>query len=141
MSKKVNINNPNYPPNYRPNNPRRRRFSGNQFNVPTNISVAESSEERTSTSAKKMKALITDVVVNLSHCYRIIEFVSVFAAITDIVICKTCKQKLTFGESGNRGLGFKISAKCRCGTILINSGFYIHNGFEINRRIVFARKN
>ena len=99
---------------------------------------AESVEENANTSAKKLKGSVADVVVNLSFCYRIIEFVSVFSAIADIVVCKSCKQKLSFGESGDRGLGFKISAKCRCGITLINSSPLIYNSFEINRRIVFA---
>lgn len=49
-----------------------------------------------------------------------------------------CKQTVKFGQSGERGLAFKIAVQCRCGTSLIESGPFIHNGYEINRRVVFA---
>lgn len=127
--------------NYRSSRPRRWRYSGNQF---TNIQNAEEEEvpgdAGVSAPAKKLKASVSDIVVNLSFCYRIIEFVSVFSAISDIVICRRCKQKLSFGQSGERGLGFKISIKCMCGTMLIDSGWFIHNSFEINRKVVFAMR-
>ncbi|KYQ49219.1 hypothetical protein ALC60_11725 [Trachymyrmex zeteki] len=93
-----------------------------------------------SSSAKKMKATSADIIINVTHCYRIIEFISVFAAISDISVCKTCKRKQTFGETGSRGLGFKIAVTCACGTVVINSGPFINNSFEINRRIVFVMR-
>lgn len=55
-------------------------------------------------------------------------------------ICKKCKRQQTFGETGNRGLGFKISVKCLCGTYLIDSGSFIRNAYEINRRIMFVMR-
>ncbi|KAG8236553.1 hypothetical protein J437_LFUL016858 [Ladona fulva] len=58
--------------------------------------------------------------------------------LSDISVCRKCKQKLTFGEVNNRGLGFKIYVKCLCGTLLIKSGPLVNNGYEINRRIVFS---
>lgn len=39
-----------------------------------------------------------------------------------------------------REVGFKISTKCMCGTVLIDSGSFIHNGYEINRRLVFVMR-
>lgn len=128
--------------NYRSNRPRRRKFCGNQFTASGNTEEAEVklNETGASTSAKKFKTSVSDVVVNLSFCYKIIEFVSVFSAIADIAICKMCKQKLSFGQTDDRGLGFKIAVKCRCGTTFINSGPFIHNSYEINRRIVFAMR-
>ena len=47
---------------------------------------------------------------------------------------------MKFGQSGERGLGFKISVQCRCGTFLIPSGPFIHNAYEINRRVVLAMR-
>jgi len=47
---------------------------------------------------KKLKASSTDVIVNLSFCYRIIEFVSVFTAISDLAVCRKCKLDLSFGQ-------------------------------------------
>lgn len=89
---------------------------------------------------KKMKASAIDVTVTLAHCSRIIEFISVFSAISDMSVCKKCKRQQTFGETGNRGLGFKISVKCLCGTYLIDSGPFIRNAYEINRRIAFVMR-
>jgi len=137
MSRKVNESKPNY----RSSRPRCRRYSDNQF---TNIQNAEEekvpSNAGANTSAKKLKASVSDIVVNLSFYYQIIEFVSVFSAISDIAICRRCKQKLSFGQLGERGLGFKISVKCMCGTTLIDSGSFIRNSFEINQRVVFAMR-
>lgn len=45
---------------------------------------------------------------------------------------------MTFGESGIRGLSFKIAVKCPCGTCFIQSGPLIRNGYEINLRIIFV---
>jgi len=64
----------------------------------------------------------------------------VFAAISDIAVCRKCKHDLLFGQSGDRGLGFKISVKCKCGALLIDSGPFIRNGFDINKRIVLAMR-
>ena len=135
MSRKVQGDNPNY----RPNRPRRRKVP-KKFNPMRAETESEeaSGGEGMSSSAKKMKATSADIIINVTHCYRIIEFISVFAAISDISVCKTCKRKQTFGETGSRGLGFKIAVTCACGTVVINSGPFINNSFEINRRIVFV---
>lgn len=127
--------------NYRPNNPRRRAFVSNQFTTDANVEVddGEASAD-TSASAKKLKASTNDVIINPSICYRIIEFISVFAALADLLVCRVCKQKVKFGQSGEKGLGFKISVQCKCGTSLIQSGPYIHNGYEVNRRVVLAMR-
>lgn len=86
------------------------------------------------------KATLADIIINFTHCYRIIEFISVFTTISDISVCKICKRKQTFRETGSRGLGFKIAVTCACGTVLINSGPFVNNSFEINRRIVFVMR-
>lgn len=137
MSRKVQGDNPNY----RPNRPRRRKVP-QKFNPMSAETESEeaSGGEGMSSSAKKMKATSADIIINFTHCYRIIEFISVFAAISDISVCKTCKRKQTFGETGSRGLGFKVAVTCACGTVLINSGPFINNSFEINRRIVFVMR-
>lgn len=96
----------------------------------------EPSGDGANASAKKLKASVADVIVNLSLCYRIIEFLSVFSALVDLLVCRMCKQTVSFRQSGERGLGFKISVKCRCGTTLIQSGPFINNAYKINRRIV-----
>jgi len=135
MSRKINAKELNY----RPSRPRRRRPPSNVPNLQGEEEEEEASCEA-SISAKKMRASSTDIIVNLSFCYRIIEFVSVFAAISDITVCRKCKHDLSFGQSGDRGLGFKISVKCKCGTLLINSGPFVHNGFDINKRVVLAMR-
>lgn len=106
-----------------------------------NGSSSDDGEANTSRSEKKLASATTDdVIINPSHCYRIIEFVSVFLAISEVVICNSRKQKITFAESGHRGLGFKIVLLCKCGKREIQSGPLIHTGYETNRRIVFVMR-
>jgi len=133
MSRKINKSEPNY----RLSRSRRRRPPSQHI---PDTQEEEPSDAKVSTSAKKMKASVSDVIVNLNFCYRIIEFISVFSAISDIAVCRKCNHNLSFGQSGDRGLGFKISVKCKCGTILIDSGPFIRNSYDINRRIVFAMR-
>lgn len=133
MSRKINKNEPNY----RPSRPRRRRPPRN---IPAGDKENVYDDAEESISAKKLKVSSTDVIVNLSFCYRIIEFVSVFAAISDLAVCRKCKRDLSFGQSGDRGLGFKIVMRCKCSTTLIDSSPCILNAFDINRRLVFAMR-
>ena len=56
------------------------------------------------------------------------------------MICSTCKQRISFGDSGSRGLGFKIVVTYRCGNKEINSGSFIDSGYEINRRTVLLMR-
>lgn len=129
MSQKIKREN-----TYRRSRPRKRNFSGNQFIDSNNNDTAG-----TSASARKLNsASANDIVVTPTHYYRIIEFVTVFGGIAEMLICRQCKQNVTFEESGHRGLGFKINIKCQCDRISINSGPFINNAFEINRRIVFV---
>ena len=116
--------------------PPKRRFHGNQF-----LSKPDDEACNTSSSARKLASASTDdVIVHSGHCYRIIDFLTVFLAISDLILCKTCKRNITFAETGHRGLGFKIVSTCLCGRREINSGPLIHTGFEINRRIVFVMR-
>jgi len=81
-----------------------------------------------SSSARKLSSVSSeDVPWNYLHAYRLIEFFTVFTALSDIVICGTCKQKIKFEEAGNRGLGFKLVLLCNCGRKDIQLPF-IHTG-------------
>ena len=74
-----------------------------------------------STSAKKLESASSeDVHWNPLHGYRFIEFFTVFTALSELVICRECKQNLKFEEAGN--WGFKLVLLCRCGRRDINSG-------------------
>ncbi|KAI4492090.1 hypothetical protein M0802_010098 [Mischocyttarus mexicanus] len=117
---------------------RKRKFHDNQFH---NVSSSDNGEANTRRSKKKLASETTDdIVIYPSHCYRIIEFVSVFLAISELVICNSCKQRIKFSESGHRILGFKIVLSCKCGKREIQSGPLIHTAYEINRRIVFVMR-
>lgn len=103
--------------------PRKRKFHGNRF---TSVS-SDDGDLHTSRSEQKLKAASSDdIIIHSSHCYRIIEFISVFLALSEIAICRSCKQKLKFAESGHRGLGFKIVVQCMCGRREIQSGPFIN---------------
>jgi len=84
--------------NYRPNRPKRRRYYGNQFESLDAETASSDASEGISASAKKMKGSATDVTVTPTHCYRIIEFISIFSAISDMSVCKKCKRQQTFGS-------------------------------------------
>lgn len=115
--------------------PRKRRFSGNQHTKDDGAPRGES------TSAKKLNtAQSEEITVYQSHCYRILDFITVFTALSDLLVCKECKQSVSFAQSDNRGLGFKILLSCQCGRRQINSSPFINNGYEINRRIVFVMR-
>ncbi|XP_071652727.1 uncharacterized protein [Temnothorax longispinosus] len=116
---------------FRHSRPRKRSFQGNQF-------TAETETASTSNAAKKLKTADDDIIISQTHGYRIIEFFTVFSALTQMLICKNCKKNVTFGETGSRGLGFKIAVTCSCGVRKIDSGPFINSAFEINRRIIFV---
>ncbi|XP_074111956.1 uncharacterized protein LOC141535751 [Cotesia typhae] len=116
--------------------PRKRKFHGNQH-----CNNDEENTEPQSTSAKKLStADEDDVHYSALRGYRLIEFFTVFTALSDILICRDCKLPVKFEESGNRGLGFKIVVICKCGLRNIFSGPLINNGYEVNRRIVFVMR-
>lgn len=118
----------------RPSKRRKRIFFGNQFTKKSDKS------EKGSSSASAKKILTADIPWILLHVYRLIEFYTVFAALTEIVICRKCKQTIKFEEAANRGLGFKLVLLCRCGRKGINSGPLINTGYEVNRQIVFVMR-
>ncbi|XP_076673163.1 uncharacterized protein LOC143371637 [Andrena cerasifolii] len=112
---------------------KKRKFTGNIHTREREISLA-------STSAKKLASTnLEDFTVNPSHGYRIIAFLSVFTAISQFVVCKVCKGQVNFCETNSRGLGFKITIECKCGSQYINSCPLIDGkSYEINRRIILV---
>lgn len=99
--------------------------------------------ESVGTSAKKLRLSedARQVEVDASFGYRLINFVAVFSAISQVVECKVCKSNVTFTESGKRGLGFKIVISCaNCEKTEISNSPYINRAYEINRRIVLAMR-
>ncbi|KYQ47031.1 hypothetical protein ALC60_13943 [Trachymyrmex zeteki] len=119
----------------RSSRPHKRKFHGNRY---TRNDDDEDLNE--SASAKKLSTSTSDVIINPLHYYRIVDFLTVFGAIAEIVICRSCKGNVKFEECGHRGVGFKIIVSCRCGRREINSGPLINTGYEINRRIVFVMR-
>lgn len=108
---------------------------------PLNRYVMENEEASTSTSAKKLKSSETvDFDVNAFFRYRLINFVSVFSAISEVVKCKECGGDINFTETSVRGLGFKLKVNCaKCEAVLINSCPLIGGkAYDVNRRLVFA---
>ncbi|EZA51571.1 hypothetical protein X777_09738, partial [Ooceraea biroi] len=53
-----------------------------------------------------------EIPLDIQHGYCILNFYSVFAAISASVICKTCKNEVCFTKTSPRGLGFKIQLQC-----------------------------
>lgn len=114
---------------------RKRKFHGKPSSEAASESIGESK------SARKLASNdLLNVLVKLSHFYRIIEFVSVFLHCKRWFCAESAKKNITFHESGARGLGFKIAVKCACGTRFIDSGPFIRNGYEINTRIIFVMR-
>ena len=110
---------------------------------PSRYPDCEKGEANTSASAKKLKMdEYQDVTVDSSFGYRILNFISVFSAIGDYVMCKDCDSNVEFSESNIRGLGFKVEIKCSsCPSKLINSCPITDNhAYEINKRLVFVMR-
>lgn len=84
--------------------------------------------ESVGTSAKKLRLSegVREVEVDASFGYRLINFLAMFFAISQIVECKVCKSNVTFTESGKRELGFKIVVSCaNCEKTEIPNNLYI----------------
>ena len=93
-----------------------------------------------STSAEKLKKsndTSFDVKID-GGGYSILQFVTVFAILSQWLQCVDCKEKLLFAKYGMRGLGIKVCVTCGCGDRYIDSCLMIGSGYEINRRLVFA---
>jgi len=94
-----------------------------------------------STSAKKLKtAQDIPVPEESSIGYRILNFFTVFSALSECVKCKTCGGDVKFAAESIRGLGFKILVSCpSCKPTSIPSCPYIKT-YEINQRFHFAMR-
>jgi len=70
--------------------------------------------EKAGTSARKLSKMdLEEFEVEEGFGYRILNFLAVFSAISQAVVCKKCKSEVTFTESAKRGLGFKIVISCQ----------------------------
>ncbi|XP_039302928.1 uncharacterized protein LOC120357167 [Solenopsis invicta] len=110
--------------------------------MPPNKWQAESETATTKSSAKKLQRL-SDVLVpeddNLN--YRILDFNSVFAEISQHVKCKQCGGNVKFQTESTRGLGFKILVWCEdCQPTRILSCPKIGSAYGINRRFAFTMR-
>ncbi|XP_011148323.1 uncharacterized protein LOC105188508 [Harpegnathos saltator] len=113
---------------------KKRKFQGNQFTFEHETSF-------TSTAAQKLKVNNNeDIQINPNHGYRILEFYTVFSALSQLVICKKCKGQVNFSESGTHALGFKIRISCTCGMQYVSSCPLVDRAYEINRRIVLIMR-
>ena len=90
-----------------------------------------------SASAKKLKtAEDSSVPEDPSIGYKILNFFTVFSALSERMKCKTCGGVVKFTTDSTRGLGFKITISCSsCEPISIPSCPYVHTtAYEINQR-------
>ncbi|XP_071568778.1 uncharacterized protein [Temnothorax nylanderi] len=114
---------------------------------PVNRFSIEQDIEYVSTSAKKLKLSKDecncgdDVELDNAFGYRLLNFVAVFSAISELVQCKTCQTNVKFTETSKRGLGFKIVVSCeKCEKTYINSCPLVGHAYEVNKRIVLAMR-
>lgn len=120
---------------------RSRSRSVKKRNRPLNRYEMEQETASTSAAAKKLKSREEIVVpITKSFGYRIINFVPVVSAISNVVKCKMCNGDVNFAESHIRGLGFKLVISCdSCEPTSVDASPLInHKAYDINRRIVFA---
>ena len=95
-----------------------------------------------STSTKKLKQHdFYDIEAYSTFVYRLLNFVAVFDAISNVLVCKVCHSEVKFTETSKRGLGFKIVVPCdKCQETEIPSCPYVKNAYEIHRRIVLVMR-
>ena len=97
-----------------------------------------------SASAEKLKNATDDYKVNIDSTfeYRLIDFLTVFTAVSQIVVCRSCGSDVKFSDQSRRGLGYKIVAQCeKCPITVIPATPIIRKfAYEINRRIIFAMR-
>ncbi|KYN15053.1 hypothetical protein ALC57_12742 [Trachymyrmex cornetzi] len=111
---------------------------------PPNRHSFECDSEFVSASSKKLKLDDDkcDRDVDDSFGYRFVNFVTVFTALSQVVVCKECKCEVSFSEGSRRGLDSKIIVACKnCGDNPINSCPLINDrAYEIHTRIVYAMR-
>ncbi|XP_018315739.1 uncharacterized protein [Mycetomoellerius zeteki] len=108
---------------------------------PLNRHMIECETASTSASAKKLKTSSVIVPIDASHGYRIINFLTLFSTLSDMIKCKSCDGDISFKEGSIRGLGFKLVITCdKCEPRYINCCPLINHAYEINRRFVFAMR-
>lgn len=107
-----------------------------------NPKTAETDESSFGASAKKFKEQEEiSVPRDPSVEYRILNFITVFAAISEYVKCKICDGNVKFQTASERGLGFKIVLLCdKCADRNINSSPFVAHSYEINRRFLFVMR-
>lgn len=120
----------------RPDRSKKRSFHGNRHTV--------EKEDTTFTSASAVKLLkINDevVIIDNNYGYCILEFFTVFSAISSMVLCVSCKKEIKFSRTAHRGLRFKIALQCNCPSVrYLLSCPFIEKSFEVNRRMIFAMR-
>lgn len=106
------------------------------------IEQGETPSKRAKLSASSRKIQKdTDYDVNITISYRILNFFTVFTALSNYLSCKKCGGDIIFCERSVRGLGFKLVVNCNtCDSVSIDSCPLIDNAYEINRRFVFAMR-
>lgn len=72
--------------------------------------------------------------------YKIIDFLSVFGAISEFTVCANCYSQPKFVESSPRGFGFTIVIVCQCGSRELHSSPFVNKSYELNRRIVLVMR-
>lgn len=123
---------------HRASEPKKRRYQGNQFQTKEGKSTYNAEGDRIS----RFKNL-EDMPINGGVSYKIVNLTSVFSAISEIVVCGTCKSKVTFEESSRQGLAFNIVVKCRCPEregIPSSPKIRGSSTYDINVRTVFAMR-
>lgn len=107
-----------------------------------NPKTAETDERSFSASAKKFKEQEEiSVTLDPSVEYRILNFITVFAAIAEYVKCKVCDGDVKFQTTSERGLGFQIVVLCdKCADRSVNSSPFVTHSYEINRRFLFVMR-
>ncbi|KYM95562.1 hypothetical protein ALC62_13786 [Cyphomyrmex costatus] len=103
----------------------------------------ERNSSNNNTSAKKIKQHDEDLNVPQDDhtVYRLLNFITVFTAISNLVKCKKCNCDVNFQICSERGLGFKIAVMCNeCQPTYINSSPFIGHTYEINRRFIYVMR-
>ncbi|CAD6216267.1 GSCOCG00011326001-RA-CDS, partial [Cotesia congregata] len=107
-----------------------------------NPKTVERDEGVRSTSSKKLKKNTEDdVPESCTTEFRIINFITVFTAISALVKCKNRDGNIEFLTASTRGLRFKILVSCNnCDNEYIPSCSFIGHSYEINRRFIFVMR-